>query len=847
MKNSRWNCCLSLAAASGTLLFALIGAAARAQTIPPRYEKPSKAILDVLETPPAPELSVSPAGDVALSYTRVLYPPIADLARPMLRLAGLRMDPANYSQHNPVRFIDFSLVHTDDRRVTPLALPPSGHFGAPIWAPDGRHFALIDSGPRMVQLWIGDARTGAAHAVPGFQLNTTLAGLHYWLWSPFSQVPDLGATCRWMPGSRELLCATVPSGRGAPPVASTVPTGPRVLESSGKAAPERTFEDLLQNEHDQELFDYYATSRLELVDIATGHRTPVGKPGIFAYFDPAPDGKHILVERIYKPYSYLTTVESFPREVEVESPTGQVIYWTASLPLEESVPIGGVATGPRNFSWLPTVSATLVWVEALDEGDPRKKAAQRDKLMWVDLAAARSVVEAPKPVEVLRLEQRFAGITWGERGDLAIVRDFDPSHQVGRAFFFNPKDESAAPRLVWDLPVEDRYRNPGVPVERILANGQRAMVESGDSIYLAGEGASPEGDRPFLDRFDVQTLKAERIFRSDAKSYESFEALLGPEGTKFVTRHETPSDPPNYFLRTAEGETRQLTHYADPTPQLRNIRWQQVTYQREDGVGLSMKIYYPRDYKPGTHYPAVLWAYPREYVNAAMASEVVGSPNRFLTLRGAYNNETQLFFLLDGYVVLDNAAMPVVGNPETVNDTYAQQIVADAKAAIDKATELGVIDPHRVGVAGHSYGAFMTANLLAHSDLFRAGIAESGAYNRTLTPFGFQNERRTLWQATQTYVQMSPFMFAEKIKAPILLIHGEADDNPGTFPIQSDRMYRAIKGNGGTVRYVTLPDEAHVYQGRDTMEDVLWEGLRWFDLYVKTAKPTETETSSITP
>lgn len=799
-----------------------IGVAARAQSIPPKYEKPSAAILSVLNAPPPPEMKVSPGGNAALLFTPELYPSIYDLSRPMLRLAGLRMNPANNGAHNPPRFTDFALLRLPGGQQTKLALPAAGHFSAPIWAPDSLHFFVVDSGSRAVALWIGDGRTGAVHAVAGVRLNSTL-----------------GEPCRWMPGSRDLLCASVQAGRGAPPREPQVPAGPRVQQSFGKAAPQPTYEDLLQNDYDQRLFDYYAASQLIMVNLATGHATPMGKAGIFGNFDPAPDGQHILVEQIHRPYSYLVTVRSFPREVDVWTRSGQLAYHVASLPLQENVPMAGVPTGPRDFSWQPTAPATLVWAEALDGGNPRAKVPFRDKLMWVNAAAARPGGAAPQPLEMFRLEQRFAGIGWGEGGDFGIVRDFDRSHMRGRAFFFNPRDASAPLKLVWDRGIEDRYHDPGLPVERLLANGHMAILEDGDSIYLAGAGASPEGEHPFLDRFNRQTLESQRIFHSDPASYESFVALLAADGSKFITRHESPADPPNYFLRRAGGSPLQLTHYADPAPQLRKIKWQEVTYQRDDGVGLSMTLYLPPDDQPGERLPAVLWAYPREYVNSAVASEVAGSPNHFLVLRGY----SELFFLLDGYAVLDNAAMPVVGNPETVNDTYVRQIVADAKAAIDKAAAMGAIDPSRVGVGGHSYGAFMTGNLLAHSDLFLAGIAESGAYNRTLTPFGFQNERRTLWQAPQTYLRMSPFMYADKIKTPILLIHGEADNNSGTFPIQSDRLYRAIKGNGGSVRYVTLPDEAHGYAARETIEDVLWEKLRWFNMWVKNPHPPQTVAS----
>jgi dipeptidyl aminopeptidase/acylaminoacyl peptidase len=375
-----------------------------------------------------------------------------------------------------------------------------------------------------------------------------------------------------------------------------------------------------------------------------------------------------------------------------------------------------------------------------------------------------------------------------------------------------------------------------------LANGKRVMWQQGDLIFLEGLGASEKGEFPFLDRYDLKTGKSERLFQCADGSFETVVALTSADGNHFITRRESPTDPPNYFLRTAGSQDKRvLTSFPDPAPQLRGITKQLVTYKRADGVQLSFTLYLPPNYKQGERLPTIVWAYPLEFNDAANAGQVTGSPYHFTTIAGI----SHLFLTTQGYAVLDNATMPVIGDPETVNNTYVEQIVSSAKAAIDKAVEMGVTDRDRVGVGGHSYGAFMTANLLAHSDLFRAGVARSGAYNRTLTPFGFQSERRTIWEAPEMYLKVSPFMFADKIKHPILLIHGMADDNSGTFPIQSERMYQAIKGNGGIVRYVQLPYEAHGYVGRESTEHTLWEMVNWFDKWVKNAPAsTPTKTAS---
>jgi dipeptidyl aminopeptidase/acylaminoacyl peptidase len=604
-----------------------------------------------------------------------------------------------------------------------------------------------------------------------------------------------------------------------------VPTGPHVQESLGGASPVVTHEDMLQNPHDEDLFEYYATSQLALVDAATGKVTPIGKAGIIESARISPDGKDILVTTIHRPFSYLHDARAFPKEIEIWDRAGKVLHKVASAPLEDRVPINGVATGPRSIQWRPNDAADLMWVEALDKGDLKNKVPNRDRLL---------ALKAPftgEPREVVKIEQRFGGIQFFEKGGRAFIEDSERLTRRVRTFQIEIDDPAQPPKLVWSRNAQDRYKDPGSPMLKTLPSGGRVILQDGDNIFLTGLGAGPKGDHPFLDRYNLATGKSERLFQCDDDHYEVVDALLDDHGTKFLTRREGPTEPPNYYVRTVDGKMTAMTTFPDPQPVFRKVAKQLVTYKRADGVPLSFVLYLPPDYKPGTRLPTLIWAYPLEFTDANTAGQVAGSSKRFTEVTGY----SQLFHVLDGFAVLDNASMPVVGDPDTVNDTYIKQIVDDAKAAIDKATEMGVTDPARVGVGGHSYGAFMTANLLAHCDLFKAGIAESGAHNRTLTPFGFQSERRTIWQAPDVYLKMSPFMYADKIKTPMLLIHGEADDNDGTFPIQSDRMYQAIRGNGGVARLVFLPFEAHGYRGKETIEHVLWEKMTWLDKYVKNA------------
>jgi dipeptidyl aminopeptidase/acylaminoacyl peptidase len=644
-----------------------------------------------------------------------------------------------------------------------------------------------------------------------------------------------GQPVQWMPNSQTLLVQLVPSKRAAPPVAPAVPPGPNEQESFGRATGAATFQDLLKTPHDEALFDYYATAQLALVESNSGAIKTLGEPSIYEDSGSSPDGKHILVTRLHRPYSYLHTASSFPREIEVWDTTGKLVHKVASVPLADNVPLQGVRLGPRSVNWRPTEPSTLVWVEALDGGDPKKKASHRDRIM-----ISKSPFSAP-PTEMFKTEHRYSGAQWGEKGGTVLINDFDRDKRWTRTLIVDADNSQVAARTLFSRNISDQYGNPGTPVMKTLSTGHRVILQKGDLIYLTGLGATPEGDRPFLDRLSLQTLKAERLFRSDADAYEVVAAVLNDEASQIVTRRERPTSPPNYHLRTLTtgGELKALTNMPDSTPQLQGIRKQLVKYKRADGVDLSFTLYLPPGYKEGTRLPTVVWAYPLEFTDTGTAGQVTGSTQRYNSLLGY----SHLFFLLEGYAILDDATMPVVGDPQTMNDTYVEQIVSSAKAAVDKAVEMGVTDRDRVGVGGHSYGAFMTANLLAHSDIFRAGIARSGAYNRTLTPFGFQSERRTLWEAPETYIKVSPFMVAHKIKEPILLIHGEADNNTGTFPIQSERLYQAIRGTGGTVRLVTLPLESHGYSARESTEHTLYEMITWFNKWVKNGERKREETT----
>lgn len=779
------------------------------------YQKPPKEIMDVLNAPAIPLTSVSPAKDKIALLEPLRYPPISELAQPMLRLAGLRINPLNNGQHRQPYFVKITLKNVSDGKETVINLPPNAQIYSAVWSADGKYIAAGNITPTGIELWIVETATAKIRKLKDVQINTAFGGFE------------------WMPDQKSLLVNLVPKTRGtAPNYQNVVPIAPNIQETAGKKGAVATFQDLLKSPNDESLFEYYATSQLAVVGV-DGKIKQFGNAAIFDTSDVSPDGKYILVSQIKRPFSYLFPYFRFPKTVEVWDLSGKKVYDVANIPLQDNLPSQAVPTGPRSYGWIPTESATLIWAEALDGGNPATKAALRDKLMTLPAPFS----SAPK--ELINIEQRYQGRAFGEKDGLMWFYDFNRDTLRRRIFQIDYRNPST-PKLISDLSINERYNDIGQPVFKALPNGERVIQQNGDEIFMTGTGATPQGDRPFLRKLNLQTLKTEEVFRSDTNSYETFVALINDDATQFITRKESTTEPPNLYIQyrcppdkiCAAIANKQLTEFKDTLPQLRGIKKQLVKYKREDGVDLSFTLYLPPNYKEGERLPTVVWAYPQSFTDAQTAGQVSGSTNRFTQMGGT----SHLFFLLQGYAVLDDAAMPVVGPPQTKNDTFIKQIVDASKAAIDKGVEMGVVDRNRVGVGGHSYGAFMTANLLAHSDLFRAGIARSGAYNRTLTPFGFQDEQRSFWEAQRIYTEVSPFFFANKINEPILLIHGEADNNQGTFPIQSERLFAAIQGNGGTARLVMLPLESHGYAAQESTEHTLFEMINWFDKYVKNAK-----------
>ena len=804
----------NLSVACGALLLAA-GAPMAAMADGPTYQQPPAPIADILDSRPNPGVSISPDRQTLLLTDRTNLPSIQELAEPMLRLGGYRINPRNNGPANSrvswITGLSFQSVSGGEERKV-AGLPANARLTNVSWSPNGQSVAFLVDAANGLELWTASLSDGRAKRLTNGVINATT-----------------GSGFSWLPDSSGLMALTTPTSRGRPPVTDRPPSGPMIDETGGRVAPVRTYQDLLSNPMDEAQFDYYFTSQPVVVSL-NGRMRSVGEAGVILGASVSPDGRYVLQTRVKKPYSYIVPAALFPTQVTVSDMNGRMVHQVADLPLRDNVPTSfdAVAAGPRSAQWRSDQDATLVWTEAQDGGDPRNAADVRDRVF---------MLRAPfndATVTLADLKHRFAGIDWGN-DNAAIVNSRWFQNRTETRTLVNPSNPSET-KVLLERNYQDRYNNPGSVMTEANASGRQVIkfTADGSRVFVTGEGATREGAYPFLDTMDLKTGDVQRLWRSATGEYETVVGLLDDNGQRFVTYRQSKTDPANLRIRALDGQITPLTHFPDPAPQLANVTSELITYTRKDGVQLSGTLYLPAGYDKTRDgpLPLLMWAYPAEFTDAAVAGQVVDSDNRFVRPSGS----SHLFLLTQGYAILDNPTMPIIGvDGAEPNDTYIEQLSASAEAAVDAVVALGVADRERIAVGGHSYGAFMTANLLAHTDLFKTGIARSGAYNRTLTPFGFQAEQRTYWEATDTYNEMSPFTYAHKVNEPILLIHGEADANSGTFPIQTERFYAALKGNGATARYVVLPLEDHGYRARESVGHTLYEMSSWLDRWMKPA------------
>lgn len=777
------------------------------------YQLPPQTIMDLAMAKPTPAVSIDSKGEWMLLIERNSYPTVDELGQPEVRVAGLRINPACFSlsrQNYINNFMLRNIATGKEYKIT--GLPANMLANSVAWSNNEKKIAFTNTTASQVDLYVIDVATQKASRVNKSALNVVLGGAFNWL------------------DDNTLLYKTATKSPAAMPKRPVTPKGPTVQESYGSAAPRPTFQDMIKSPYDEQLFEFFATS--QLVKNVNGVETKINQPAIYTSVNASPDKKYLLVRSIVKPFSYIVPANGFNSVITIHDANGKLIKELAKIPSSETAPAGNdnVQDAPRAVSWRDDEAATIVWCKPLDGGLMKNTAEYRDAVY---------ALQAPftgTPKELFKTKMRYFGTAWGN-SSFALVQEGLRGKAMTRMSQVNPSTGEIV--VLMERSQNDAYNNPGNPVTEKNSFGRDVVIPHDGKLLMNNTtGASPKGDLPFLSYFDLATKKNDIIWRCSEDSYEMIMEVLDRNNLIVLTRKETQTEVPNYYIKPLKGmqPDRQVTDFKNPYPQLEGIIKQKISFKRADGVDLTGELYLPKGYdvKKDGPLPVLMWAYPREFTNARDAAQVRGSKNAFTRISWG----SPIFWVTQGYAVLDNAEMPIVSTSpdKKPNDDFIEQLKLNARAAIDKLAEMGVGDITRVGVGGHSYGAFMTAHLLSHTNWFKAGIARSGAYNRTLTPFSFQNEDRTYWQAPQLYFDMSPFSYAHKLKTPILLVHGDTDDNTGTYPIQSERMFAALKGNGGNVRYVSLPYEAHGYRGKENILHLLWEEHMWLEKYVKGKK-----------
>ncbi len=778
------------------------------------YQKPPTEILQLVDITLPPRVLFDENKRFMIYLYRDSYKSINELSDPEIKLAGLRLNPNSNSRsrtnyYNNILISKMDQIGKDGKQVK--GLPKFLKLANIKWSPDQTKIAMTNTTEEGVELWYIDLEKLTAKKLTGPKLNASL-----------------GDVITWYQDSKNIL--TKFKLKNSPDIIDgkdVVPIGPIISSNDGKKAQNRTYQDLLKNEVDEKNFETLATSVLSKVSLK-GKTKILTKKNLYHEIDFSPDGKFILISIIQKPFSYLVPYYRFPMEYAIYSSKGKELTVLHEVPLIEDLPKGfmAVRTGPRNFSWRSDKPSNLIFVEALDDGNPETNAKYRDEIFEVGYPFRQN------KVSLLKTINRFYRIDWCN-DTLALGYDYWWNTRNTKTYIFSPANPNKETQIIIDRNYQDRYNDPGSFVKKRNFYGKSILAMNKLNLYLMGDGFREDGQFPFIDQLNLKSLKKIRLYESSFKDKKEDLLDFEADNNMILTRIESASEYPNYFFRDLQtNDITKVTDFDNPFVSIMEVSKEVIEYKRSDGINLSASLYLPKGYdiNKKQKLPMIMWAYPREFKDNNSASQITQNKNEFTFPYWG----SPIYWLTRGYVVLDDVSFPIIGEGENQpNDNFRKQLVDNASAAINRVYELGYIDKEKVAIGGHSYGAFMVANLLSHSKLFAAGIARSGAYNRTLTPFGFQSEERNYWEAPNIYYNMSPFMHAEKVKTPLLLIHGEEDNNSGTYPMQSERYFNALKGLGATTRLVMLPKESHSYRAKESIMHMLWEQDRWLEKYVK--------------
>ena len=778
------------------------------------YQQPPNEILNLVDVKLPPRVLMDENKKYMVCIYRDAFKTIKELSEKEMRLAGLRINPktnigSRTNYYKDIKIANLRRKKTVLRRVR--GLPTEPRLANFIWSPDQTSIAFTNTTFHGVELWVLNVIGGVVKKLTDANVNA-----------------NLGDAVNWYQDGKSLLVKLVPSNREEiTDSENVIPIGPRISSNDGKKAQNRTYQDLLKNRIDEHNFEQLALSEIHKVNLY-GKKTLWQESDMYRNISFSPNGEFVMVTKIQKPFSYLVPYSRFPSKTIIYTKSGDTVRTLVEVPLIEDLPKGFMAVrkGKRNFSWRNDKPSSVYYSIALDEGDPENKVSFRDEIFQLDAPFQGA------PLSLIKTENRYYKILWCN-DSVAVANDYWWNNRNTKSYLFNPLNPSDEPQIISDRNYQDRYSDPGNFVENRNQYGRYVLALKNGEIFFLGDGFTEQGQFPFLDQLNINTLEKKRLYESEyTDRIETLQRYdIGKD--ELLVRIQSPTDYPNYYFRYLDkNKLDQITQFDNPFKGLQNVYKDVIKYKREDGLDLSATLYLPADYNQNIKekLPMIMWAYPREFKDRSSASQTTQNPNKFTYPYWG----SPIYWLTKGYAILDNVSFPILGIEDNEpNDDFRNQLVANAKAAIDAVDSMGFINKERVAIGGHSYGAFMVANLLSHSNLFAAGIARSGAYNRTLTPFGFQSEERNYWEAPEIYYQMSPFMHADKIKTPILLIHGEADNNSGTYPLQSERYFNALKGLGVTTRLVILPKESHGYRAKESILHLLWEQDQWLEKYIK--------------
>jgi len=783
------------------------------------YQQPPNEILNLVDVKLPPRVLMDENKKYMVCIYRDAFKTIKELSEKEMRLGGLRINPktnigSRTNYYKDIKIANLRRKKTVLRRVR--GLPTEPRLANFIWSPDQTSIAFTNTTFHGVELWVLNVSGGVVKKLTDANVNA-----------------NLGDAVNWYQDGKSLLVKLVPGNREEiTDSENVIPLGPRISSNDGKKAQNRTYQDLLKNRIDEHNFEQLALSEIHKVNLY-GKKTLWQESDMYRNISFSPNGEFVMVTKIQKPFSYLVPYSRFPSKTIIYTKSGDTVRTLVEVPLIEDLPKGFMAVrkGKRNFSWRNDKPSSVYYSIALDEGDPENKVSFRDEIFQLDAPFQGA------PLSLIKTENRYYKILWCN-DSVAVANDYWWKNRNTKSYLFNPLNPSDEPQIISDRNYQDRYSDPGDFVENRNQYGRYVLALKNGKIFFLGDGFTEQGQFPFLDQLNINTLEKKRLYESEyTDRMETLQRYdIGKD--ELLVRIQSPTDYPNYYFRYLDknkldkNKLDQITQFDNPFKGLQNVYKDVIKYKREDGLDLSATLYLPADYNQNIKekLPMIMWAYPREFKDRSSASQTTQNPNKFTYPYWG----SPIYWLTKGYAILDNVSFPILGIEDNEpNDDFRNQLVANAKAAIDAVDSMGFINKERVAIGGHSYGAFMVANLLSHSNLFAAGIARSGAYNRTLTPFGFQSEERNYWEAPEIYYQMSPFMHADKIKTPILLIHGEADNNSGTYPLQSERYFNALKGLGVTTRLVILPKESHGYRAKESILHLLWEQDQWLEKYIK--------------